>query len=1100
MIVTNKLEQRGSAFWIIVLSVLLVVAFLLYYFLTENARQEEAGPVISEVVSSNSASLTDENYGSPDWIELINASDHEIDLSGYSVARVGDSGLVYTFSGGSLEAGETLVIYACDKLEGVSDGRVCTGFKLPKSGATLEIVAPSGDVVQQLVVPALQTDVSYGLTDSGEYAFYATPTPDAVNSGSTMDAISDPAGAEGTLRITECLPYAADDGYTWVELYNYGDESVQLSRFYLTDDRTKSDKCRLPDIELAPGAYVQLPFSDGTGEYVLSFGINRQEDYVGLFDSYGEQLSELTWDTGMEAGFSVGLNGSNDTVYFCVPTPGAENDDSSQKTEATVTEGITPVRINELLRDNRYSLVDQYGDRSPWVELYNPTDEPVSLSTYGLSDDQEEHFKWMLPDITLNPGEYLVVFLSGRDSTDGELHTSFKLGDADVCITLTDRKTGLVQTVPVNQESGKNVSFGVNAEDTWAYFAQPTPGTANTTASFPELAAANEATTATVRINEASAAKSVGSDQNDWAELYNAGDEAVDLSGWRLSASSDPDEGVALSGTLDAGGYMVVDSGLTISSSGETLYLFDAQGYTTDRYSTGLMRAGYTTGLSADGSTREVFASATPGAANGDSDIDGYTEEPVFSQQGGYASESFELTMTCATPGATIYYTTDGSKPTTSDNVYSGPITIGNSNCVKAVAKADGRLISDQTVATYIFDDTHSLPVICLSIDESDFSYICASENRRDKREKEGYVEYYTADGTLGVRFPAGMRIGGNGTRSYPQHTFSLHLRGGYGQSSVTYPFFDGYGVTQYSSLVLRNFGQDNDAALLRDAYCSMAVNGMNIDNAQSTFAVVYINGKYWGLYELKENQNEDYYAEKYGVDRDVVQGVRSNTYVYNGVGDNRNIKSLFALASGNTADDSVYVKYAERADEDMFIDYLIAQSFFSNSDAYNQKYIGSTDGSLKWRPVFFDLDWGLIGNNSGRDVFGMFFRSDVLYVGVPNESGTRNFVDMNLYYGFYKNALWREKFIVRFAQVMNTVLTTDKLTSLLDEMAAEMEPEMARQIARWGKPASVSGWKSEIAALRQCVIERRAEYLKEFQKAFSVSNERMEELFPNDY
>ncbi|MGI6193638.1 MAG: CotH kinase family protein, partial [Christensenellales bacterium] len=645
-------------------------------------------------------------------------------------------------------------------------------------------------------------------------------------------------------------------------------------------------------------------------------------------------------------------------------------------------------------------------------------------------------------------------------------------------------------------ESGKNVSFGVNAEEQWAYFAQPTPGAANTTANFPELAAAMEAAAPAVLINEVAAAKPLNSSHRDWVELYNGSEEAVDLTGWRLSASSDIEKGVALSGMLKAGGYLVVKD-ISVSASGENLYLFDASGRLVDRYASGLIRPGYSSGLTTLGQ-RAFFANATPGAPNGDSAISGYTAEPVFSRQGGYVSEAFELAISCATDGATIYYTTDGSKPTVNSKVYSSPIKIEKNTCVKAVAKAEGTLMSDQMVATYLFD-THATPVICLSIGDGDLSYISASENRRDLREREGYAEYYTKDGVLGVRFPAGMRIGGNSTRLYPQRTFSLHLRGGYGQSSVTYPFFEGYGVKEFSSLVLRNCGQDQAATMLRDAYASMAVNGMNIDNAQSTFVTVYINGKYWGLYEFKENQNEDYYAGKYGVDPGVVQGVRSNTYVYNGVGDNKGIKNLFALAAKDTSDASVYAQYAAKADEDMFIDYLIAQCFFSNNDAYNQKYMGSTDGSMKWRPVFYDLDFALSGNSSSKNVFGLFFRQEVVYVGVPDEQGNRNFVDMGLYYGFYKNAAWREKFVNRFAEVMNTVLTTDRLVSILDDMVALMEPEMARHVSRWKRPASVSGWKSEIKAFRQCIIDRRANYLKEFKRTFNVSDARMKELFPND-
>lgn len=1093
----KKREQKGSILWILLLSIFLVASFLLYVFLEEQGENKEQGIYISEVVSSNSESLFDDEYGTPDWIELINLSDKPMNLSGYSIARVGDSGSVYYLPEVEVQPGETLMLYACEKRQDTK-GQLCTGFKLPKSGTKLELAAPSGAVIQSLILPALQTDVSYGLTESGDYAFYTVPTPNAPNSGNYVADLSELTKSSGTLRITECLPYGVDGQYTWVELFNYGSEPVLLSQYFLTDDPFTEDKCRLPNVTLEPGGYIELPFSDGEGESKLSFGINRKESFLGLYDAFGNQLSKLEWDTGMEAGFSVGLNGQGAIVYFGAPTPGAKNDDSAAKSSATIEEGITPVRINEVLRDNRYSLVDAFGDRSPWVELYNPTDEPVSLATYALSDDPGERFKWMLPDITLNPGEYLVVFLSGRDVKEGnELHTGFKLGSADVCVTLADRKTGLVQTVPIDPESGRNVSFGVNEEEQWAYFAQPTPGAPNTTASFTELSAAMEATSPAVIINEVAAAKPLNSSHRDWVELYNGSEEAVDLTGWRLSASSDPARGVALSGTLKAGGYLVVKD-LSVSASGETLYLFDDKGNVVDRYHSGLIRPGHSTGLDNSG-RRAIFASATPGAANGDSAIRGYAAAPVFNKAGGYVSEPFELTISCATEGTTIYYTTDGSKPTSSSKVYTGPIQISKNTCVRAVAVASGMLTSDQTVATYLFETPHTTPVFCLSIDEGDLSYISASENRRDIREREAYAEYYTEKGRLGVRFPMGMRIGGNSTRHYPQRTFSLHLRGGYGQSSVTYPFFDGYRVKEFSSLVLRNFGQDQGTSLLRDAYCNMAVNGMNIDNAQSTFVTVYINGKYWGLYELKENQNEDYFAEKYGVDPEVVQGVRSNTYVYNGVGTNRGIKDLFALAAKDTSMDSVYAQYAARADEDLFIDYIIAESFFSNSDPYNQKYMGSTDGSLKWRPIFYDLDFALPGNSSTRNVFGMFFRSEVIYVGVPDEQGNRNFVDMGLYYGFYKNAGWREKFVHRFAEVMNSVLTTDRLVTLLDDMAAQIEPELPRHIQRWRRPGSVSGWKSEIKAFRKCIEDRRANFLKEFKKTFNVSDARMKELFPND-
>ena len=137
-------------------------------------------------------------------------------------------------------------------------------------------------------------------------------------------------------------------------------------------------------------------------------------------------------------------------------------------------------------------------------------------------------------------------------------------------------------------------------------------------------------------------------------------------------------------------------------------------------------------------------------------------------------------------------------------------ITISATQTVRAITVADGKLASDETVATYLFvEETHSLPIVCLSMTESDLRWVFGSQVRQDKRERAGYVEYYEADGTLGVKFPAGFRIAGAGTRTMPQHSINLYLRGGYGQSEITYPFFGGYDISTFQSLSLRNMGQD---------------------------------------------------------------------------------------------------------------------------------------------------------------------------------------------------------------------------------------------------------------------------------------------------
>jgi CotH kinase protein/Lamin Tail Domain/Chitobiase/beta-hexosaminidase C-terminal domain len=83
--------------------------------------------------------------------------------------------------------------------------------------------------------------------------------------------------------------------------------------------------------------------------------------------------------------------------------------------------------VNELVADNQDGLRDEDGDPSDWIELYNATPDPVSLAGWSLTDDPEDPSKWLLPDVELAGTDFLVVFASGKDRTEGELHTNFSL-------------------------------------------------------------------------------------------------------------------------------------------------------------------------------------------------------------------------------------------------------------------------------------------------------------------------------------------------------------------------------------------------------------------------------------------------------------------------------------------------------------------------------------------------------------------------------------------------------------------------------------------------------------------------------------------------
>ncbi len=1065
----------------------------------EASAEPSGGLVISEVVSSNSNSLVDSIYGQPDWIELYNNSDSAINLLGYSISE--DASNQFVFPDMEIKAGEYLLVYCCAQPEGVDAQVVCTGFKLSKSGSALGLSSPNG-VIQTLSVPELETDLAWGLDASDGSYKYFIPTPGKANDSRSFESLEELQNSDTVaLKITEVLPesISEENPYGWVELLNEGDEPIELSSLYITENLSNLTKARMPDISLQPGEYVVLRFTGQSGADELPFSIGAGETTLAVANSMGAIVDTLTWDADIVQGISAGP-GADSTVYFTQPTPGAANGEGQEN--AGFAETVGKVRINELLMNNTFSAIDEDGERSAWVEIYNTTDGAVDLGDYALSDNGNRLLKWRLPSRQLEAGGYALIFLSGKDRAgDGELHTSFRLGAGETKLHLTQVSTGTYEAADVPQENAKNVSYGLSGDGTWLYFPQPTPQMPNDAHGFAELAAASGTSVSGLMINEVATVSTAKSQGLDWVELYNNSDSDLDLSGYCLSDSrKDLMKWPIGSTSVKSGGYTVIkndskDGELNIRNSGETLYLTSPAGVVLDQINTGVLRPGLSRGVVGDAAVRTmgVFTKPTPGAANGSDTVSGYCAVPFFSVRGGYQTSPVSLEMSTTTPDAQIHYTLDGSTPTANSAVYSGPVTISSSQTVRAVTVASGRLNSDETVVTYLFaKEKHSLPVVCLSISESDFSYVSGSKTRSDDRERAGYVEYYEADGTLGVRFPAGFRIAGAGTRTHRQKSINLYLRGGYGLSCVTYPFFEDYDINTFKSLSLRNMGQDYVDTCLRDAYFHTISNGMNILNMRSKFAVVYVNGKYWGLYEFKENQNEDYLNAKFGINQDDVEFLRSTKYAYKG--DSRQINQLFSIAAKSKNSDSSWDEYMSKIDVDYFTDYLVMQTFIGNRDYYNQKYTHTTDNSLTWRPMFYDLDLAL--QSSTSDAWA-FFRPG----GVTNTDEMGNvtsFIDMGLFYALYCNDEWRGKFVKRYAELLNTTLSTEHVLKVFDEMVDSIKDEMPRHVEKWNTPSSVSSWEKNVASMRTTLEKRRSHIIKELTKLFDLSSAEVKELWPN--
>lgn len=463
----------------------------------------ENGILINEVVTGNKLSLEDAVYGSPDWIELYNGSNEDVNLSGYYLTdNVENPDKLSPLPHRVLKAGEYLVLFANGE-----SGENCLSFSLSRKGETLTLVNPRKEAVSSLEIPALEKDVSYARREDGSYGYCQLPTPGAYNSGEILSEA--PAASllvkEGDEEYTKDsyepvlfnellsrgeVVYCPDcNRYVdCIELFNPGLVTVNLKGYTLTDKETDSKKHNMPEMELDGLHYLLLygcdadcPGSDG--HMCMDFGLSRYGETLYLFDPLGNLLDTVELPE-MEKNLTYARRSDGSWGICTAPTLGQANVEESIGAAPVIVPDAEPVQggtvliISEALAKNVDSVIDEDGDRSDFCELYNPGTTAVSLKGWYLSDDAEKLTKWPLPDITLEPGAYLLIFLSGKDKTTGnELHASFSLSVGET-LTLYDSASGVYDALTI-PETREGTSVGRDESGATVYFGMPTPGYAN---------------------------------------------------------------------------------------------------------------------------------------------------------------------------------------------------------------------------------------------------------------------------------------------------------------------------------------------------------------------------------------------------------------------------------------------------------------------------------------------------------------------------------------------------------------------------------------------------------------------------------------------
>lgn len=736
-------------------------------------------------------------------------------------------------------------------------------------------------------------------------------------------------------------------------------------------------------------------------------------------------------------------------------TPGPDPEELSR--------GAGQVVISEFMEKNRTVLRDEDGDFSDWIELWNQSDEAVDISGWNLSD-RENQLGWTLPEMSLQPGERIVIFASGKDRQGEQLHTGFSLsGDEGVWLR---NEYGYLCSSALCADCDGDVSMALGDDGSYGQSLYPTPGYENTAAGWESFQQSLSCESPLI-INEAQVYNlnlaPVNKEYYDWVELKNNSGDTIVLSDYYISDDREdylkyrlpevelgPGEFILLYCTSEALPEGYYAAGFELNSENEQLYLATAEGELLDSVSLKDIPYLGSFGRMAGENGWFYFSSPSPGSENSGGQRR-VAEKPLSLTADGVYNGIEGMYVELSAAG-TIRYTLDGSAPTAESPEYTGPIYIDKTTVIRAVNFEEGALPSRTLSLSYIINENHSLPVLSLLTDspaEFDTMY-----NAKQKGvELPASLSLYEEDGSFTIG--CGVSMHGETSLVLPKKNMSVRFRGAYGQSTLNYDIYDG-GVTEFTNLLLRS-GQDFPISIIRNELsqelCAQATD--KVINQRSIYCILYINGEYSGIYTLKEKANEQLYAGIAGVSRDSVEVLEAN--VSQGSDFYKDVVEFCRFNDMSLEEN--YSHFCHMFDIDSVIDWLILEGYCANTDltSGNVRYCRSTENDGKWRLMFYDLD-------------ASFSTPASVFMNVMSEYAQQNRQFASFMVPLMDNEEFKDRFLSRAAELMGSVLTVENVMAEIDRLCAIVAPEVERDYARFGGTAA--DWEWSVEQLKAVLID----------------------------
>ena len=648
-------------------------------------------------------------------------------------------------------------------------------------------------------------------------------------------------------------------------------------------------------------------------------------------------------------------------------------------------------------------------------------------------------------------------------------------------------------------------------------------------------------------------------DDPGWIEIYNAGDVAANLKGYSLvenlekprkwifgdellapksfrTVFCDKNDVNAVAPSADTSIYHArTHTSWKLNKDGGTVYLIDQYYAIRDSVQYPSLGAGMSWGI-IDGGAWKFFDKPTPEKPNNVADgYEGVTPSISFGDHGGgFYSGSVTLNKPNVPEGVTVRCTRDGSVPTKSSEKFESDIKIESTTVLRCAAFKDGLLTKDVTTNTYFIDETASMPVVAVSVDPSFFEKYYKKTNGGepdmkhdqmyapnesypdDSGELPVHVEYYEKGNKSKAKAweaDGGISLMGGWSRMERKKSVAIVMREEFGGTWLKYPLFDTRaGVNdKYKGFNLRNNGNRFVSDYFADAVGGAILEGSGVDYQRSRQVVVFYNGKYYGIHDMRERFNKNFVETNYGYDASSVTFLKHlgvNVEASNGTPDEYLAMLEYAAAHDFATDNDAYTYMTNLMDMGNFADYMLAEMYVHNGDWPNNNVrVWKSPESPLWKFMIYDLDhgfdweWAVDGFSQSTNMFKWVKQGGRGDEGASCHTGsTKDFTGEKkhcfhvLYTKLIENPNFKRLFLNHAAIMLESYLNAKNvkekakfLANMLnaEDVARDMDVEAYKE--RRGQYAhSFDPYGDRLGPWAE---ERDPEFLREIQSEFDVGS-----------